>query len=271
MPSPRQTLKNLGLAPTRRRGQNFLRDQEIAKRLAAATVAFGEGPILEIGPGLGALTRPLLDLGAKVTAVELDRGLAAALDKWPEVQEGRLKVINEDVLKLNLRDLGAAPYVVVGNLPYNLSSPILFWFLRQGESLKAGVFALQKEMAQSLLAKPGEERYGRLSVALSLWAKVSPILEIPPSAFQPKPKVQSAAVALVPQKGPNLALKSLETFTAKVFRARRKTLANNLIAAYGPLKTQSLLAAFNLDPLIRAEKLEPSLLAQMAKLLEEGA
>jgi 16S rRNA (adenine1518-N6/adenine1519-N6)-dimethyltransferase len=129
---------------------------------------------------------------------------------------------------------------------------------------------LQKEMAQSLLAKPGQERYGRLSVALSLWAETSLIAEVPPAAFQPRPKVHSAAVALAPKAPPPHPLKSLSAFTANAFRARRKTLANNLTSAYGTAKALAALAALGVDPGVRAEKLTPMALAELAKLLEEG-
>jgi 16S rRNA (adenine1518-N6/adenine1519-N6)-dimethyltransferase len=273
--APRKALRALGLAPSRRRGQNFLKDAGLARRLAEAVVGLarsgGEtGPIVEIGPGLGALTRPLLAAGAQVAAVELDRGLARALSAWPEAAEGRLEVLNRDILGLSLSELGPGPFAVAGNLPYNLSTPILFWFLAQAPLAKAGVFMLQKEMAQSLLAKPGQERYGRLSVALSLWAEASLIMEAPPAAFQPRPKVHGVAVALVPKAPPALSLKSLGAFTANAFRARRKTLANNLSPAYGQARAMAAMAALGVDPGIRAEKLAPEALAELAKLLEEG-
>jgi 16S rRNA (adenine1518-N6/adenine1519-N6)-dimethyltransferase len=202
-------------------------------------------------------------------AVELDRGLAEALNSWPEAQTERLKVMNQDILTTNLSSLGVGPFTVAGNIPYNLSTPILFWFLNQIPEAKGGVFTLQKEMAQSLLAKPGDRRYGRLSVAMSLWAEIRLVLNLKATAFQPVPKVESAAVSLVPKTPPPVSLANLGRFTAKAFHARRKTLANNLIAGYGPEKAQATLKHFQVDPKIRTEKLPPDLLAQMAKYLEE--
>jgi 16S rRNA (adenine1518-N6/adenine1519-N6)-dimethyltransferase len=227
-------------------------------------------PIVEIGPGLGALTKPLLTAGATVLAVELDHGLAKALETWPEVLAGRLKVIPRDILTTRLADLGPGPFVVAGNLPYNLSTPILFWFLAQAPLAKAGIFMLQKEVAQRLVAKPGQDGYGRLAVALSLWTEAKIILEAPPWAFQPKPKVYSSVVILRPKTPPTVSLASLGRLTAAVFHARRKTLANNLLAAYGPEKTREVLENFGLPALVRAETLAPELLAELARYLEDG-
>lgn len=269
MPSPRKALNSLGLAPSRRRGQNFLKDAGVARRLAQAIAAYGS-PIVEIGPGLGALTQPLLAAGAEVVAVELDRGLAQALAAWPAAQEGRLKVLSQDILSVSLADLGPGPFTVAGNLPYNISTPILFWFLAQSPLARAGIFMLQKEMAQSLLAKPGDKRYGRLSVAISLRAETRLVLEVSPEAFRPRPKVFSSAVAIIPKTPPALPLKALGAFTAKAFFARRKTLANNLGAAYGSEKALAALAALGIDPGLRAEKLTPEILAELAKILEVG-
>jgi 16S rRNA (adenine1518-N6/adenine1519-N6)-dimethyltransferase len=202
-----------------------------------------------------------------VYAVELDRGLAEALKTWPEAETGELKVINQDILKLNLSQLGQTPFTVVGNLPYNLSTPILFWFLAQTPLAQAGVFMLQKEMAERLLAQPGQDSYGRLSVALSLWAEVKQILAAPPEAFQPKPKVHSAVVSLIPQKAPEVSLKALGHLTKAAFHARRKTLANNLFPVYGREKSLAALAQLAVDPGLRAETLAPKVFAEMAKLL----
>jgi 16S rRNA (adenine1518-N6/adenine1519-N6)-dimethyltransferase len=268
MPSPKNDLKKLGLAPSRARGQNFLRDPLLAQSLAQNILDLGPGPILEIGPGLGAVTKPLLASGARIIAVELDNGLAEALKAWPEAKEGRLTVLNQDILTLNLQDLDSGPLTVAGNLPYNLSTPILFWFLAQTPLAKAGLFTLQREMAQRLLAKPGESSYGRLTVAMTLWAEVKFVLDAPPTAFQPRPKVHSVAVSLKPKTPPPVPLKTLESLTKAAFHARRKTLGNNLFSVYGREKTLAVLKTLNVEPSVRAETLAPEILLEMAILLK---
>ncbi|MDR1083286.1 MAG: 16S rRNA (adenine(1518)-N(6)/adenine(1519)-N(6))-dimethyltransferase RsmA [Deltaproteobacteria bacterium] len=268
MPSPRQTLKDLGLAPSRYRGQNFLKDPNTARNLAKLIMDQGQENILEIGPGLGALTRPLLDLGANIWAVELDRGLAESLNGWPESRTGRLKVFQKDILETDLEETGPGPRTVAGNVPYNISTPILFWFLGQIPKAQSGVFTLQKEMALRLTAQAGQEHYGRLAVAMNLWLETRLVLDIPAASFQPRPKVQSAAVALKPKTPPDISLAALGRLTAASFHSRRKTLFNNLGPVYGPEKTRAALAALAIDPGIRAERLSPEIFAELAKILD---
>jgi 16S rRNA (adenine1518-N6/adenine1519-N6)-dimethyltransferase len=226
------------------------------------------GEVVEIGPGLGALTKPLLERGALVTAIEFDRGLAEQLKSWPQALEGSLKVLEADILTVDLqRDLGSSSCLVCGNIPYNISSPILFWFMNQAHY--QGVFTLQKEMAQRLAASPGSRSYGRLSVAVSLWYSIDSAFDIPASAFQPRPKVQSSVVFLSPKpQAPSISRKALGKLTAAAFHSRRKTISNNLVPAYGREKTQESLEALNIAPTVRAETLEPSVLAKLAHLLE---
>jgi 16S rRNA (adenine1518-N6/adenine1519-N6)-dimethyltransferase len=226
--------------------------------------------IVEIGPGLGALTKPLLSRGALVTAIELDRGLAAQLNTWPEAADGRLKILEADVLTVDLKKaLGTDPVLICGNIPYNISSPVLFWFMNHSDS--QGVFTIQKEMAQRLSAQPGSRSYGRLSVAVSLWYSIEVPFNIPPSAFQPRPKVDSSVIWLSPKiSGPAVTRPALGRLTAAAFHARRKTIFNNLLAAYGRKRTEDALEVLKIEPSARAETLEPDLLACLAHLLEEN-
>jgi 16S rRNA (adenine1518-N6/adenine1519-N6)-dimethyltransferase len=261
-------LKDLGFRPAKSRGQNFLKDGGVIRRLAETILAEAGGlKLLEIGPGLGALTRPLLAAGAEVLAVELDRGLAENL-----AAEGRpgLTVLNRDILDLDPAEF-PGPRFLFGNLPYNISSPVLFWFLRHRRAFSGALFMLQKEMAERLTAVPGGKSYGRLGVALGLWCRVENVLSVPPTAFHPLPRVAGAVVRLrpvPPGDEPPVPLETLGRFTLAAFGARRQTLLNNLARAYGRDRAAKVLAGFGLDPGLRAETLPPAVLAALALALE---
>jgi len=270
----RDRLKDLGLAPSKSRGQNFLKDEIQINRIVEAILASAgpEARLLEIGPGLGALTRPLLAKGTEVLAVELDRGLAENLAIEAPVYAGRLTVLHRDILSLTEADLPAdRPLYLCGNLPYNISSPVLFWFLAHRRFFAGATFMLQKEMARRLTAGPGSKDYGRLTVALGLWTTVTEVLTVPPSAFHPRPKVDSAVVRLTPvrpEDEPPLSPEALGRLTAAAFAARRKTLGNNLIRVYGRDRALAALSQLGLEPGLRAEVLPPSTLAALAEILE---
>jgi 16S rRNA (adenine1518-N6/adenine1519-N6)-dimethyltransferase len=244
--------------------------------------------VLEIGPGLGAITKPLLERGLDLTCVELDRGLAAEILSWPEAREGRLKVICSSILDVDLRTLPAGgdsfradgngpcapspPVVVCGNLPYNLSTPILFWFMDQAERAGRGIFMLQREMAARLSAGPGSRDYGRLSVAVGLWYEVAVLRNVPPQAFSPRPRVSSSLVRLrlrggAPSSGTRKALSDL---TQAAFLARRKTIFNNLSARYGKEVSAAALGALGVAPTARPETLAPEIFLTLSRLLETG-
>ncbi|MDR3153957.1 MAG: 16S rRNA (adenine(1518)-N(6)/adenine(1519)-N(6))-dimethyltransferase RsmA [Deltaproteobacteria bacterium] len=274
---PRGILRELGLAPARRRSQNFLKDKEAARRMAllardealaagqpAVPGSAGEGraahPLaLEVGPGLGALTRPLLDAGLRVCAVELDRGLCAELMKWPEALSGALDPVCADVLKVDAaRDLPRGIRCVCGNLPYGISTPFLFWFLESFGGSLPGVFMVQKEVADRLAAPPGGKEYGRLSVALGSWFSVSVAFALGPGAFHPRPRVDSAVAVLRPLKRrPSVTPGLLGRMTGICFHSRRKTLFNNLAAAFTKDKARNALESLGVDGRARPEELPP--------------
>lgn len=275
-PLIKDRLKDLGLAASKSRGQNFLKDAGQIRRIVAAVLAeAGPSPeILEIGPGLGALTWPLVEAGARVRAVELDRGLAENLAALAETRSGGgpLTVLHRDILSLTETDLASeSPLFLCGNLPYNISSPVLFWLLNHRRRFSGAVFMLQKEMARRLTAGPGSKDYGRLTVALGLWFEVAELLEIPPSAFHPRPKVDSSVVALrpvSPELTPKIDPDVLGRFTAAAFAARRKTLLNNLGKAYGRDRALAALEKLGIDPGLRPEVLPPRTLAALAGVIE---
>ena len=184
--------------PRKRFGQHFLHDQGILRRIVETVSPQPGEHIVEIGPGEGALTLPLLRAAGRMTAIELDRDLIEPLrEKTRGI--GELDIINADVLTVNFTDLANGSKLrIVGNLPYNISTPILFHCLDHAASITDMHFMLQKEVVERMAAPPGRKTYGRLSVMLQLRCGVEPLLHVPPSAFRPPPKVESAVVRLVP-------------------------------------------------------------------------
>lgn len=188
--------------------------------------------MIEIGAGRGALTRELLPLADRVVAIETDRALAEYLpQRFAEAEN--LTVIHADVLSVDLKQWG--PAVVTGNLPYYVTSPILRQTLAMGGLLKRAVFLVQKEVAERLAAGPGSRQYGLLTVITQLRAHVQVLFRVPPGAFSPPPRVESAVVVLTPrgeESAPMLSEPGFVEFLGLCFRQKRKTLRNNLCAAF---------------------------------------
>jgi 16S rRNA (adenine1518-N6/adenine1519-N6)-dimethyltransferase len=266
----------------RRFAQHFLEPAWVAK-LARAVHAEPGDRIVEIGPGRGALTRPLLGAGARVLAIEVDRDLARAFDAE---QRGQLTLIEGDVLKLDLASAIAAwqgealsearQVRVVGNLPYNISSPILFALLalaRQTAGLSDATLMLQKEVADRLVAEPGTRDYGVLTILTALRADATRLLDLPPGAFRPVPKIQSTVIRLAfhPLR---LDLRDEDTLirmVRSVFTQRRKTLSNALkpfAEASGTTARQALVRA-GFDGSRRPETLQLVELERLAHALTE--
>jgi 16S rRNA (adenine1518-N6/adenine1519-N6)-dimethyltransferase len=214
--------------PRKRFGQNFLTDQGIIESIVDAIDPQAGEPLVEIGPGLMALTQPLVDRAGKVTVIELDRDLAVRLRTKPQ-----LNVIESDVLKVDFtalaQQLGVPKLRVAGNLPYNISSPILFHLLEHVDVVQDQHFMLQKEVIDRMVADAGNSDYGRLSVMLQWRYAMENVLFVPPESFDPPPKVNSAVVRMVPRANP-VALDPalLEEMVRVAFSQRRKILRNTL-------------------------------------------
>lgn len=256
--------------PRKRFGQHFLHDPGILRRIVETIAPSHADCIVEIGPGEGALTLPLLRAAGKLTAIELDRDLIEPLRARAE-GVGDLTIVNADVLTVDFTALAAgSPLRVVGNLPYNISTPILFHCLEHAGSITDMHFMLQKEVVERMAAPPGSKVYGRLSVMLQLRCSVEPLLHVPPGAFRPPPKVDSAVVRLVPHMGANLDA-ATSALLADVVRAafgqRRKTIANALSKLAGPAE----LEAAGIDPRARAEQLAPPVYVALARHLAARA
>ena len=214
--------------PRKRFGQNFLTDGGIIDSIVQALHPQPGQPMVEIGPGLMALTQPLVERLGKLTVIELDRDLAVRLRLRPE-----LDVVESDVLKVDFRAitqrLGVPKLRVAGNLPYNISSPILFHLLEQVDVVQDQHFMLQKEVIDRMVARPATSDYGRLTVMLQWRYAMENVLLVPPESFDPPPKVDSAVVRMVPREQPaQLNPKVLEEMVQVAFSQRRKILRNTL-------------------------------------------
>jgi 16S rRNA (adenine1518-N6/adenine1519-N6)-dimethyltransferase len=215
----------------RRLGQHFLKNKSILERIADAACLEPNLTVVEIGPGRGALTEPLLALAERVFAIEVDQVLVHYLQQKFRANE-RLTVLRADVLKTDLAQWG--PVVVTGNLPYYITSPILERVLLLGPLLVNAVFLVQKEVAERIASPPGRREYGYLSVQSQLFANPEVLFDVSPSAFHPPPKVDSAVVRLRPREKPLVEdAAGFLRFAGACFQHKRKTLRNNLIGHYG--------------------------------------
>lgn len=249
-------------------GQHFLHDRGIVDKLVLAIDPRPGDRIVEIGPGQGALTFPLLDRHGALTAIEFDRDLLVPLTAAAKTH-GDLMLINADVMNVDFTALAeGTPFRLVGNLPYNLSSPILFHALDHAAAVRDMHFMLQKEVVDRMAAGPGSKVYGRLSVMLQAYCTVTALFMVPPGAFRPPPKVDSAVVRLVPRPPAQIGITDPRRF-AEVVRAafgqRRKTLRN----ALDSVCTIEQIVAAGIDPKSRAEQLEVADFVRLANLPKE--
>jgi 16S rRNA (adenine1518-N6/adenine1519-N6)-dimethyltransferase len=209
--------------PRKRFGQHFLTDTAVLDAIVSAIDPRPGQALIEIGPGLGALTQPLLERCGKLTVIELDRDLAARLRK-----NTALDVIEADVLKVDFAALGTK-LRIVGNLPYNISTPILFHLLPHAAQVEDQHFMLQAEVVERMAASPGSKAYGRLSVMLQWRHHIEHLIDVPPEAFEPPPRVDSALVRMTPWPEPaKVDPRTLEALVAAAFSQRRKLLRHSL-------------------------------------------
>jgi 16S rRNA (adenine1518-N6/adenine1519-N6)-dimethyltransferase len=216
-------------------GQHFLHERGIISKIVQAVDPQPGDRLVEIGPGQGAITFPLLDRHGELTVIEFDRDLIFPLTEAARAH-GTLEVIHRDVLTVDFTALAhnggeGARLRLVGNLPYNLSSPILFHALEHATAIRDMHFMLQKEVVDRMAAGPGSKVYGRLSVMLQAYCQVMPLFDVPPGAFRPPPKVDSAVVRMVPRDPDTIGVRDRAKFEAVVrdaFGQRRKTLRNAL-------------------------------------------
>lgn len=279
MTSIRQELTEYGLFPKKRLGQHFLVDRNILNKVIRTARVGKEDVVVEVGPGLGGMTLALARLASRVIAVEIDPGLIEILKKkladWPNVE-----VVRGDILKMDFNSLlkkEGRPVKVVANLPYQISTPLLFRFIESREVFSTFTLMLQKEVARRMAASPGGKEYGRLSVLLQMFLDLSVRFFIPASAFSPRPKVESAVVQMVWKERPMVEAQDEEWFKKVVkacFGYRRKTLVNALKHSdlSLPESIESRMEKIEIDPRRRPETLAIEEFIRLAEALrpEEG-
>jgi 16S rRNA (adenine1518-N6/adenine1519-N6)-dimethyltransferase len=240
--------------PRKRFGQNFLQDYGIISQIIGSIEAQPNEHWVEIGPGQGALTEPLLKLGIKLDVVELDRDLVVWLKHKFQHQE-RLQIHSADALRFDFSALATGEKLrVIGNLPYNISTPLMFHLLEHAACIDDMFFMLQKEVVNRICAEPNSKQYGRLSVMMQYYCATEWLFDVPPESFDPVPKVMSAIVRLIPHTQPPVQvddLAKLNTVVTTAFSQRRKTLRNSL----KKLIDEQTMVDLGIDPILRAENI----------------
>ena len=253
-------------APARKAlGQHFLFDPDILRRTALASGSVEGRTVIEVGPGPGGLTRALLNEGvAKLICVEADERFASALETWPEAADGRLHVYQRDARKINWTSIieesgGSLPAMIVANLPYNVGTPLLVDWLKTGDWRGEMALMFQKEVAERIVAGPGTPHYGRLAVLTHAVCDAHIAFTLPPGAFKPPPKVDSAVAVLIPLAPDRrfADLDTLEKVSTAAFGQRRKMLRASLkaLAKTRGIDATTWLESCNIDPTARAETL----------------
>ncbi|MCX7102227.1 MAG: 16S rRNA (adenine(1518)-N(6)/adenine(1519)-N(6))-dimethyltransferase RsmA [Methylobacter sp.] len=241
--------------PRKRFGQNFLHDHNIIYNIISSIQAMPDQHWVEIGPGQGALTEPLLNEKVRLDVVELDRDLVVLLrEKFK--QYPNLQIHSADALRFDFSALASVgeKLRVIGNLPYNISTPLMFHLLDNASCIEDMHFMLQKEVVDRICATPGSKKYGRLSVMMQYYCLPELLFYVPPESFDPAPQVMSAIVRLVPHQQPPVYIEDivkLNRVVTQAFSQRRKTLRNSL----KKLIAEKEIIALNIDPTLRAENI----------------
>jgi 16S rRNA (adenine1518-N6/adenine1519-N6)-dimethyltransferase len=251
----------------KRFGQNFLTDGHIVERIIDNMAPCEGQLVIEIGPGQAALTKPLIDSGVELQLIEIDRDLAARLEaRFRQYDNVRIHV--GDALSVDFAALsGERPFRLVGNLPYNISTPLIFHVLQWSHLIADMHFMLQKEVVERMAALPGSKALGRLSIMCQYRCQVIPLFKVAPESFSPVPKVESVFVRLQPHKTPPVQIKSMAAFeklVGQAFSLRRKTLRNSLRS----LLSADQIAAAGIDPSLRPEALNLQQFADLSRMME---
>lgn len=280
MTSPRKILRSRGLRPRKKLGQCFLQDRNVLEKIVAMADVERDGTVVEIGAGTGALTERLSEVSGRLLAVEVDPRMADILrERFRD--RGNVEIIHRDVLSFDFsllaEEAGGGGITVVGNLPYSLSTPILFHLLEHRKKIRTAVLMFQKELAARLAASPGTKEYGIPSVLVAAFARVTRRLDVPATCFYPVPRVHSRVLRFDFLEDPPFPLGEEEHFAAVVrasFASRRKTIFNNLkglsLEMSGESDLGTLLLAAGIDPGRRAETLSPAEFGRLSVVLPDA-
>ena len=259
----------MGHIPRKRFSQNFLHDHNIIYNIISSIQAKPDQHWVEIGPGQGALTEPLLKNKVRLEVIELDRDLVVLL-KEKFKQHPNLQIHSADALRFDFSTLADKDQKlrIIGNLPYNISTPLMFHLLVNASCIEDMHFMLQKEVVDIICATPGSKKYGRLSVMMQYYCAAESLFDVPPESFDPIPQVMSAIVRLVPHRQPPVAvndISKLNRVVTQAFSQRRKTLRNSL----KKIIAEEQIVALNIDPTLRAESISLEEFASLSNLLED--
>ena len=266
LPSLRQSVSKLNLKARKSLGQNFLLDSYVTDRIAQAAAPY-EGCVIEIGPGPGGLTRSILLHGAQqIIAIEKDKRALAFLEELKEAASPRLTLIEADALTIPIWEMGKKPRQIVANLPYNIATPLLIELLNHPQEFNKMTLMFQKEVAERIVAKPGDSNFGRLSVLCGLLLFSEILFEVPASAFTPPPKVTSAVIQIIPRQNQEFScsLKHLEKVTQIAFNQRRKMLRSSFKKFGGA----DMLSSIGIDPQSRPQDLQIEYFCRLTNHLE---
>lgn len=266
-------LKTFDLHANKRLGQNFLVDEHVVASIVAAAGISPGDTVLEIGPGIGTLTQGLAEAGGQVVAVELDAKLIGVLAKTLEGYDN-VRVIHGDILRIDIsREITAAKYKVVANLPYYITTPIIMTLLEEKLPIERLVTMVQKEVAQRMVARPGGKDYGSLSVAVQYYTEPEIMLTVPPDSFIPAPAVESAVIRCIVRSRPPVEVQDEKIFFRVVkaaFAQRRKTLSNAMKSTgLAPDIIRNMLTAAEIDGTRRGETLSLTEFAAVANAWTE--
>lgn len=259
--------------PKKRLGQHFLTDPRLLGRIAGTLDATPDDTVIEIGPGRGALTEQLLKRAGRVIAIELDRTLAPMLaERWKD--EPRFQMVEGDVLEQDFAALAGGPYLLAGNVPYNITTPILFHAMRRPRPTRA-VYLVQKEVADRIVAPPGSDDYGALSVNVQALAEAKLLFNVGAKSFTPAPKVESAVIRIVPRAEALLRADEEEPFRVLVqacFSLRRKQMRRVLrtVRNWDAARADVVLSAAGIDPAARPETLAAADYLKLLRSEERG-
>lgn len=262
----------MGLPPVRKSlGQHFLTDKRILTRIADALELRGDETVIEIGPGRGALTALLAERVRRLIAIEYDRALAQLL-RERYAGDARVTIVEQDVLEVSFAELAGGPYVIAGNVPYYITTPILFHGLTRPRAERA-VYLVQREVAERIVAPAGDREYGALSANVQAVARAELLFRVPAGAFRPPPKVESAVVRLTPRAEPAVAEEEEESyrvFVQAVFGMRRKQMRRVLRELWDidAEHADRVLLAAGVDPAARPETLAPEQFARVLRCRE---
>ena len=272
----RKIIKEFGFKFTKSLGQNFLKDEDTVYDIVNLAELTKEDVVIEVGPGIGVMTDVIAQYAGKVVAIEIDQKLIPILEKTL-AHHDNIIIVNEDILKIDLEKLKQEYFPdrepkIIANLPYYITTPIIMMFLESDFDFDSMIVMMQKEVAERIASKSGNKVYGALSVAVQYYTEAVTLLEVPKGAFIPEPNVSSMVLKLTPYKEPVVELKNQKMFFRTVkaaFSTRRKTLLNSLSNDFPKNMVKEALEIAQIDPGLRAEKLNMNEFAQLSNAFEQ--